>query len=99
MVVVFLLACVALWFLDILHTAPPPEGVKCKARILSVDNSNVFTIGLLKRGEQRVRLKVLSGPFKGREFNGTNIIRANMELDKVISQVKNLRHVVKVSRV
>ncbi len=83
MVVVFLLACVALWFLDILRTAPPPEGVKCKARILSVDNSNIFTIGLLKRGEQRVRLKVLSGPFKGREFDGSNIIRANMELDKV----------------
>ena len=83
MVVVFLLACVALWFLDILHTAPPPEGVKCKARILSVDNSNIFKIGLLQKGEQHVRLKVLSGPFKGREFNGTNIIRANMELDKV----------------
>jgi uncharacterized membrane protein len=83
MVVVFLLACVALWFLDVLRTAPPPEGVKCKARILSVDNSNVFTIGLLKRGEQRVRLKVLSGPFKGREFDGSNIIRANMELDKI----------------
>ena len=47
MVVVFLLACVALWFLDVLRTAPPPEGVKCKARILSVDNSNIFTIGLL----------------------------------------------------
>ena len=83
MVVVFLLACVALWFLDILHTAPPPEGVKCKARILSVDNSNIFKIGLLQKGEQHVRLRVLSGPFKGREFNGTNIIRANMELDKV----------------
>ena len=83
MVVVFLLACVALWFLDILRTAPPPEGVKCKARVLSVDNSNVFTIGLLRKGEQHVRLKVLSGPFKGCEFNGTNIIRANMELDKV----------------
>jgi uncharacterized membrane protein len=83
MVVVFLLACVALWFLDILHTAPPPEGVKCKARILSVDNSNIFTIGLLRKGEQHVRLRVLNGPYKGREFDGTNIIRANMELDKV----------------
>ena len=83
MVVVFLLACAALWFLDILHTAPPPEGVKCKARILSVDNSNIFTIGLLRKGEQRVRMKILSGPFKGREFDGSNIIRANMELDKV----------------
>ena len=83
MVVVFLLACVALWFLDVLHTAPPPEGVKCKARVLSVDNSNIFTIGLLKKGEQHVRLKILDGPYKGREFNGTNIIRANMELDKV----------------
>ena len=83
MVVVFLLACVALWFLDILHTAPPPEGVKCKARVLSVDNTNIFTIGLLRKGEQHVRLKVLNGPYKGREFNGTNIIRANMELDKV----------------
>ena len=83
MVVFFLLACVALWFLDILHTAPPPEGVKCKARVLSVDNSNIFTIGLLSKGEQHVRLRVLEGPYKGREFDGTNIIRANMELDKV----------------
>lgn len=83
MVVVFLLACVALWRIDILHTTPPAQGVKCKARVLSVDNSNVFTIGLLRKGEQHVRLKVLSGPYKGREFNGTNIIRANMELDKV----------------
>jgi len=83
MVVVFLLACAALWFLDILHTAPPPEGVKCKARVLSVDNSNIFTIGLLRKGEQHVRLKILDGPYKGHEFNGTNIIRANMELDKV----------------
>ena len=50
MVVVFLLACVALWFLDILHTTPPAQGVKCKARVLSVDNSNIFTIGLLRKG-------------------------------------------------
>ena len=83
MVVFFLLACVALWFLDILHQDAPPEGVKCKARILSVDNSNIFTIGLLRKGEQHVRLRVLEGPYKGREFDGTNIIRANMELDKV----------------
>ena len=83
MVVVFLLACVALWFLDILHTAPPQEGVKCKARVLSVDNTNIFQIGLLRKGEQHVRLKILNGPYKGKEFNGTNIIRANMELDKV----------------
>ena len=83
MVVVFLLACVALWHIDILHRNPPPEGVKCKARVLSVDNSNIFQIGLLRRGEQHVRLKILDGPYKGREFNGTNIIRANMELDKV----------------
>lgn len=83
MVVFFLLACVALWFLDVLHQTAPPEGVKCKARVLSVDNSNIFTIGLLRKGEQHVRLKILEGPYKGREFNGTNIIRANMELDKV----------------
>ena len=83
MVVFFLLACVALWFLDILHQDAPPEGVKCKARILSVDNSNIFTIGLLRKGEQHVRLRVLEGPYKGREFDGTNIVRANMELDKM----------------
>ena len=83
MVVVFLLACVALCFLDIHPSGRPAQGVKCRARVLSVDNTNVFTIGLLKKGEQRVRLKILSGPYKGREFNGSNIIRANMELDKV----------------
>ena len=50
MVVVFLLACVALWFLDVLHTAPPAQGVKCRARVLSVDNTNILQFGLLKKG-------------------------------------------------
>ena len=83
MVVVFLLACVALWFTDIYHTRRQEDGVKCKARVLSVDNTNVFEIGLLKKGEQSVRMKILDGPYKGREFKGTNLIRANMELDKM----------------
>jgi uncharacterized membrane protein len=82
MVVVFLLACVALWFIE-LYPKRQEEGVKSKALILSVDNTNILQFGLLKKGEQHVRLRVLNGPYKGREFNGTNLIRANMELDKV----------------
>ena len=83
MVVVFLLACVALWFIDFYSPKRAEDGIKCKALVLSVDNTNVFTIGLLKKGEQGVRMRILDGPYKGREFNGTNLIRANMELDKV----------------
>jgi len=82
MVVVFLLACVALWFVE-LSPKRQEEGVKSKALILSVDNTNIFQFGLLKKGEQHVRLRVLNGPYKGREFDGTNLIRANMELDKM----------------
>ncbi len=82
-ILVTLLCCGALFFIDL--TPPPlaPQGVKERARVLETDDSGIETVGLLKKGTQRLKVRVLSGRFKGKELRANNEIRAQMELDKV----------------
>lgn len=59
------------------------EGSKEKAEVIEVDNKSVIQQGLLLRGTQMLKVKVLSGNFKGQIFRASNELRSNMELDKV----------------
>lgn len=52
------------------------------ARVISVDDSNLQTHGLMKYGEQVLEVEMLEGERKGERFPATNIVRAQMELDK-----------------
>lgn len=78
---VFALICLGLWFVD---PAPrhPGVGSKEKARVISVDNSDVRDYGLVKQGSQRLEVVVLSGEFRGKRFPAANELRAQLELDK-----------------
>ncbi len=83
MVVVLLLSCIGLAMIDIAPKGfDSNTGSKERALVLEVNNDNVMKIGLLTKGEQILRVRIMSGKFKGREFNAGNQIRANMELDK-----------------
>lgn len=55
------------------------------ARVLSVDDSNLQTHGLMKYGEQVLEVEILEGERKSERFPATNIVRAQMELDKFFS--------------
>lgn len=57
------------------------EGVK--AKVISVDNSNVQEVGLIKQGEQKCNIKILSGTFKGKVVEGINILSGKFEVDKI----------------
>ena len=55
------------------------------ALVLSTDESTVVDTGLVRSGEQRCRLRVLSGPFRGQIAEGRNLLSGSLEQDKLFS--------------
>lgn len=83
MVLTMMVLCVVLASIDLFPRPDPEPGRKVRARVTSVDNSLLQEIGLLQQGEQALEVKVLSGKWKGETFRAMNVLRAQMELDKV----------------
>jgi uncharacterized membrane protein len=61
------------------------QAVRSRGRVLAVDNSRLIERGVVKAGEQGVTLRILDGPFKGREVSGNNPLRALMDRDKIFA--------------
>ena len=55
------------------------------ALVLSTDESTVVDTGLVRSGEQRCQLEILSGPFQGRTTEGKNALNGSLEQDKIFS--------------
>ncbi|MGL5347109.1 MAG: YibE/F family protein [Peptostreptococcaceae bacterium] len=54
-----------------------------KAKVVSVDNSNVHSIGMVKQGEQKCDIEILNGTFKGEKVKGVNLLSGKLEEDKI----------------
>ena len=80
-----LLLCVILFQVNLFPKKDPEPGSKERAVVLSIDNRNLETFSLLQKGTQHLKVKVLSGKWRGQEFSAVNEVRAQMELDKVFS--------------
>ena len=74
--------CAVLCCVSLMHHTDPEPGRKEKAVVLSVDNSRVQELGLLRQGEQHLDIRISSGKFKGKTFPAVNMIRAQLDLDK-----------------
>lgn len=57
------------------------EGVK--AKVLSTDESTVYTTGLLKQGSQVCQIEILQGSHKGEKVEGVNLLTGQLEFDKL----------------
>ena len=55
------------------------------ALVLETDDSTVIDTGLVRSGEQRCRLEILSGPFKGQTTEGKNTLNGSLEQDKIFA--------------
>lgn len=55
------------------------------ARVLATDESTVIDTGLVRSGEQRCRLEILSGLFRGQIAEGRNMLNGSLEQDKLFS--------------
>jgi uncharacterized membrane protein len=80
---VVILASVALAFLPTGYEKKNDHSLRAKALVLETWNDGVRNYGVLMQGEQLVRVRVLSGPYKGLEADANNIIYGKADLDKV----------------
>ena len=61
------------------------EAERCTARVLEVDNSTIIDTGLVRSGEQRCRLELLDGAFRGQTVTGINMLNGSLEQDKIFA--------------
>ncbi len=85
MVWCFLILSVFLYFMPSLHKNTNKEYIseRCKATVLSVDNSNLRVLGILANGEQNLKIKILNGTFKGQTVDAINQLTAKKSTDKL----------------
>ena len=58
------------------------ESVRCRGRVIKVDNADVKAFGVVRVGMQDLTIRILDGPFKGREVDADNQLVGKLELDK-----------------
>ena len=83
---VMIFFCGGISFVSLMPEKDAPQGSKEKAVVLSVDNSRLQDLGLLKQGEQFLEIEIQSGRFKGEKFPAVNQVRAQLELDKIFQK-------------
>ena len=54
-----------------------------RAEVLSTDDSTMIQTGLFRTGDQRCRIRVLSGEHKGLEMDAVNLLSGSLKDDKV----------------
>ena len=83
-VVFMVLASLGLFFLPTgFETDLYKNSVRVKALVLETRDDRVRQFGVVKQGNQDVRVRILSGKFRDREFEANNTVLGKMELDKI----------------
>lgn len=59
------------------------EADQCVAKVLETDDSAIIDTGLVRLGEQRCKLEIISGKFKGEQTEGVNMLNGSLEQDKM----------------
>ena len=64
----------------------PADSVRCRGRIIKVDNSEIIQRGIVKLGTQDLTVKILDGPYAGTKVRSVNELIGKMELDKLFAE-------------
>lgn len=56
---------------------------RVRAEVLDTDESDIVDAGLVRSGEQRCRVKILGGQFKGQEVDAVNRLNGSLAQDKL----------------
>ena len=56
---------------------------RVRALVLATDESDIVDTGLVRSGEQRCRVKILGGQFKGKEADAVNRLNGSLAQDKL----------------
>lgn len=60
------------------------EGVR--AKVLSVDNSNIINTGLFRQGDQGVTIEIETGSYKGQIVKANNMLTGSLAEDKIFKE-------------
>jgi len=74
--------CVGLAFVDLGRIPRPPTGLHARGLITAVDNSQVRQNLIVRTEAQFLTVRLLSGPFEGREISITNMLTGKLEFDE-----------------
>jgi uncharacterized membrane protein len=61
------------------------SGERVKVEVVETNNSAVRQFGIVKTGDQSLKVKVLQGTFKGREVEAANHLMGKLEFDRMYS--------------
>ena len=61
------------------------DAERCRAEVISVNNSAIIDTGLVRSGEQLCQLTILDGRFKGQTVTGVNMLNGSLEQDKIFA--------------
>ncbi|MDY0091937.1 MAG: YibE/F family protein [Candidatus Vecturithrix sp.] len=62
------------------------NAVRCRGRVIAVDNSDILQTGIVKQGVQALTVKLLDGPYAGTEVSATNQVLGKLEIDKMFGE-------------
>lgn len=80
------LLCIILYFIPTGFPIQDDDYVRSKAKVVGVDNHNVYQRGVVKTGIQGVSVEIMDGVFKGQKVETTNTLLGKLELDKVFQE-------------
>lgn len=83
-VLIILLGACALLYAPDIYTSPYARAEeRYRAKVLAVDDSLVKQFGIIKAGSQKLQVKLLDGPYAGKEVSASNVLIGKMESDKM----------------
>ncbi|MBJ2356578.1 YibE/F family protein [Sphaerochaeta sp. S2] len=62
------------------------NAVGSKAKVASLDNSNMYQTGVVRMGEQICTIEILSGPHAGKQTEAINLLNGKLEFDTVYEE-------------
>ena len=74
--------CVLLFFVDIAGVPEASSGIRSRALVTAVDNSQVRTHLIVKTNPQLLQVRLLSGPHRVQEMAVVNMLTGKMEIDE-----------------
>lgn len=62
------------------------DYIRSKAKVVTVDNQNVYQRGVVKTGVQGVSIEIMDGVYKGKKVETTNTLLGKLEMDKLFQE-------------
>ncbi|MDL2250405.1 YibE/F family protein [Lachnospiraceae bacterium OttesenSCG-928-J05] len=59
------------------------SAIRVKAEVLSTNDGNILTSGIVQHGEQSCQVKILKGKYKGEVVDAVNTLNGSLEQDKI----------------